>query len=80
MSTIIIGGQEFPTSCPPECLEVYHPFNPSCLCMICPVFCCAGSNPLMPPESYRDDWAKAFRAWFDRGMTGRPALPLFKEE
>ena len=83
-----IGKYEFPDSCPLNCAMLKEDFYQGSLCTRCPIFNCkklTGPNgekdwSLLRPEDYRLDWAKEWKRWFDRGMTGWPELTLGKEE
>lgn len=74
MSKIIIGGQEFDSLCPLGCPDYGCKFGMNSLCFRCPILNCVGEQPLLRPEDYRPDWAKAWRDWFDGGMEGLPEL------
>ena len=76
MADIMIGGESFNTSCPAECPGKSESFSQGGLCHRCPIFNCAGEFKLLEPSDYRDDWAKAWRRWFDSGMNGFPELLL----
>jgi hypothetical protein len=73
-----IGNKEFPNSCPDNCpfnSDLSH-FGQNSICIRCPVFVCTGSSPILEPEGYREDWAIAWKQWFDSGMVGAPSFSL----
>ena len=74
-STVVIGGQEFPTECPDGCPGKIF-LDQGGLCRRCPIFNCVGPEDmiLLRPQDYRKSWAKAWRKWFDSGMKGWPDL------
>ena len=75
--TIIIGGQEFPTSCPEKCPANSVSFDR--LCYRCPIFNCAPDSngfSLLEADDYRPDWAKAWKEWFEGDMKEWPELYL----
>ena len=67
---------EIPDSCPQNCPEKGKPFYQGNLCSRCPIFNCSGDPEyaLLRPEEYREDWAKEWKKWFDKGMKGFPDL------
>jgi hypothetical protein len=81
---MIIGGQEFPDVCVPECRLGKEYRGQGDLCDRCPIFCCTlyqdepGEPPhrILEPDDYRPDWAKAWKEWFDGGMAGYPKISL----
>lgn len=83
MGLLIIGGFEFPDSCPENCRFKgdIGKYGQGSICVSCPIFCCAGENPpLGPPEEYRKDWAEVWFNWFKSDMVQEPVLCLFREE
>ena len=70
---IIIGGEEFPAECPPEC-PFKNQEDKDDYCYECPIFNCVGPGRLLDPDEYRKDWAKIWKKWFDGGMKGLPEL------
>lgn len=85
---MIIGGVEFPDSCPLECPGHSQMKGHGGLCYRCPIFVCREFDcppdrngnvipmRLVEPEDYRPDWAREWRRWFDGGMKGYPELSL----
>ena len=75
---MLVAGIEFPDKCPEKCPEKDKPFYQGNLCSRCPIFNCSDFDGfrLIEPEDYREDWAKAWKKWFDEGMKGYPELCL----
>jgi len=79
---VVIGGYEFDKECPKECPGHGEHLEQGGLCHRCPIFNCLpipGSVDdfvLLRPDEYRNDWAKAWKEWFDKGMVGFPDLRI----
>lgn len=76
---IIAGKYQVPDECPGDCPDWGCPYGQNSLCFRCPILNCKpfealGGEPLLRPEDYREEWAKAFQEWFDGGMQGLPDL------
>jgi len=76
---MLIGGQEFQTTCPAVCPGKLDPAGQGSICHRCPILNCIPDSSgfiLLAAEDYRPDWAKEWRRWFDSGMIGYPYLPI----
>lgn len=78
LGILVVGGVELPRICPSFCPERGKPFDQGNLCCRCPLFNCVG-DVILDCNSYRIDWALAWRKWFDNHCQGYPDLPLEKE-
>jgi len=63
----IANNIEVPDKCPDNCefVDEFRNYGQNAICGRCPVFCCVGPDPLLPPEEYRMDWAIEWKKFFD---------------
>ena len=68
---MLVAGIEFPDKCPEKCPAKGKPLYQANLCIGCPIFNCSDKRGfrLVEPEDYREDYARAWREWFDEWMS-----------
>jgi len=71
-----IAGIDFPDKCPKDCFysNGLQQFGQNSACIRCPVLNCCGSEPLIRPDGYREDWAIEWKKFFDSKYEYIPML------
>lgn len=86
---IIAKKYVVPDDCPIACIGRKEKFSQGGICFRCPILNCKTivirneegyyeEVNVLPPNDYREDWARIWSEWFEGDMSKYPDLPLKK--